>query len=196
MCGYNLVRSDHPFNSKWGGVCVYYKNCLPLRIISVNYLSECINFETMIGNKICNFITLYKSPSQNQYDFQAFIDNLEMNLETPVQKNPFLMVVIGDFNAESKKCCILYSTNFAGITIENLTSQFGLSQLINVATHILEPSSSCIDLIFTTQPNLVVESGILASLHPNCHHQITFSKINLAQQASKYWTYQTSNYWI
>ena len=114
----------------------------------------------MIGNKICNFITLYKSPSQNQYDFQAFIDNLEMNLETPVQKNPFLMVVIGDFNAKSKKCCILYSTNFADITIENLTSQFGLSQLINVATHILESSSSCIDLIFTTQPNLVVESGI------------------------------------
>ena len=30
----------------------------------------------MIGNKICNFITLYRSPSQNQDDFQAFIDNL------------------------------------------------------------------------------------------------------------------------
>ena len=42
----------------------------------------------MIGNKICNFITLYKSPSQNQDDFQAFIDNLEMNLETLAQKIP------------------------------------------------------------------------------------------------------------
>ena len=58
ISGYNLVRSDHPLNSKRGGVCIYYKNYLPLRIISVNYLSECINFEIMIGNKICNFITL------------------------------------------------------------------------------------------------------------------------------------------
>ena len=66
ISGYNLVRSDHLFNSIRGGVFIYYKNYLPLRIISVNYLSECINFEITIGNKICNFITLYRSPSQNQ----------------------------------------------------------------------------------------------------------------------------------
>ena len=60
-----------------------------------------------------------------------------------------------------------------------MTSQFGLSQTIKEATHILESSSSCIDLIFTTQPNLVVESGVHPSLHPNCHHQIVFAKFNL-----------------
>ena len=133
----------------------------------------------MIGNKICNFITLYRSPSQNQDDFQAFIDNLEMNLETLAQRNPFLMVVLGDFNAKSKHWCSQDSTNFKGITIENVASQFGLSQIITEATRILESSSSCIDLIFTTQPNLVVESGFLPSLHPNCHHGIVFAKFNL-----------------
>ena len=60
-----------------------------------------------------------------------------------------------------------------------MTSQFGLSQIIKEATHLLESSSSCIDLIFTTQPNLVVESGVHPSLHPNCHHQIVFAKFNL-----------------
>ena len=64
ISGYHLVRPDHPLNSKCRGVCICYKNYLPLRIISFNYLSECINFEIMIGNKICNFITLYRSPSQ------------------------------------------------------------------------------------------------------------------------------------
>ena len=181
ISGYNLVRSDHPLNSKRGGVCTYYKNYLPLRIISVNYLMyyECINFEIMVGNKICNFITLYRSPSQHQDDFQAFIDNLKMNLETLAQRNPFLMVVLGDFNAKSKHWCSQDSTNFEGITIESVTSQFGLSQIITEATHILESSSSCIDLIFTTQPNLVVESGVHPSLHPNYHHQIVFAKFNL-----------------
>ena len=40
-------------------------------------------------------------------------------------------------------------------------------------------------MIFTSQPNLVMESGVDFSPHPNCHHQINlyhqivFAKINL-----------------
>ena len=49
----------------------------------------------MIGNEICNCITLLRSPSQNEDDFQPFIDNFEMNLEIP-----FLAVVISDFNVK------------------------------------------------------------------------------------------------
>ena len=56
--GYNLVRSDHPSNKKRGGVCIYYKSYLPLRIIDINYLSECVRFELMVGDKLCNFIAL------------------------------------------------------------------------------------------------------------------------------------------
>ena len=43
----------------------------------------------------------------------------------------------------------------------------------------MQNSSSCIDLIFTSQPNIVIESGVHPSLHPNCHHQIIFVKFNL-----------------
>ena len=39
-------------------------------------------------------------------------------------------------------------------------------------------SSFCIDLIFTSQPNLVTKSGVHSSLHTNCHHQITYVKFN------------------
>ena len=89
------------------------------------------------------------------------------------------MTVIGDFNSKS---CNWYShdkTNFEGSTIESITSQFGLHQLINKPTYLLQNSSSCIDLIFTLQPNIVVESGVHPSLHPNCHHQIVSVKFNL-----------------
>ena len=75
-----------------------------------------MNFEIMIENKICNFITLYKSSIQNQDDFHAFIDNLERNLETLMERNPFLTVVICNFNAKSKNWCSQGSTNFEGIT--------------------------------------------------------------------------------
>ena len=89
------------------------------------------------------------------------------------------MVVIDDFNAKSKLHCSQDSTNFEGITIENVTSKFGLSQIIKGATHILKSFSSCTDLIFTTQSDLVVESGVHPLLHPNCHHQTAFAKFNL-----------------
>ena len=55
----------------------------------------------------------------------------------------------------------------------------GVEQIINETTRIIGDSSSCIDLIFTAQPNLVMESGVYASLHSSCHHHITFAKFNL-----------------
>ena len=55
IAGYNLVREDHPSNSKRGGVCVYYKSSLPFRVINVKHLQESISFELRIGGKCCNF---------------------------------------------------------------------------------------------------------------------------------------------
>ena len=46
-------------------------------------------------------------------------------------------------------------------------------------THILSQSSSCIDLIFTDQPDLVTDCSIHASLHYKCHNQITYCKLNI-----------------
>ena len=43
----------------------------------------------------------------------------------------------------------------------------------------LPNSSSCIDLIFTEQPNVAVNSGVHPSLHVKCHHQIIHCKSNL-----------------
>ena len=45
--------------------------------------------------------------------------------------------------------------------------------------HLQISNSSCIDLIFTDQPNLSVDSGVHASLHPHFHHQIVYSSFNL-----------------
>ena len=89
------------------------------------------------------------------------------------------MIAIGDFNAKSTNWCANDRTSFEGNKIEHITSQFGLNQIINEPTHILDPSSSCIDLIFTSQPELVIESGVHPSLHQNCHHQIIYAKFNL-----------------
>ena len=45
-------------------------------------------------------------------------------------------------------------------------------KLINEPTHIQINSSSCIDLVFTDQRNLSLNSGVHASLHPNCRAKV------------------------
>ena len=180
IAGYNLVREDHPSNSKRGGVCVYYKSSLPFRVINVKYLQESISFELRIGGKCCKFSCLYRSPSQTQDEFETFLKNFESTLDKIHENNPFMTVVLGDFNAKSNNWCKADVTSLEGSKIDTITSSYGLNQLIQEPTHILNSSSSCIDLIFTSQPNLVMESGIHSSLHSNCHHQIVFAKFNLS----------------
>ena len=82
ITGFNLVRSDHLANNKRGGICLYYKTCLSLKVLDIQYLNECITFELKIGDKLCTFVTLYRSPSQSLDNFETFIDNFELNLET------------------------------------------------------------------------------------------------------------------
>ena len=102
-----------------------------------------------------------------------------MNLDDSFNSNPFLTTIIGDSNAKSKNWSEDCRSTIEGSKIEFLTSQFGLSQIIKEPTHTLENSYSCIELIFTTQPNRVLESGVHHSLHQNCHNKIIFAKFNL-----------------
>ena len=74
----------------------------------------------------------------------------QSNLDALLCSNPFLTVMIGDFNAKSKDWCSSDITSFEGSELDLLTSQFGLSQIIKESTHILDNSRSCIDLIFTS----------------------------------------------
>ena len=70
-------------------------------------------------------------------------------------------------------------TTQEGYKIENLLSQFPLSQVINEPTDISQNFNSCIDLLFTNQQNLIPDLGIHPSLHSNCHHQIIYRKFKL-----------------
>ena len=174
--GYNLFRADHPSKTNQGGVCIYYRNSLPLKILNIQYLHECINFEIRIGGKLCRSVSLYHSPSQSQDDFESFVNNFELNTDTATAH---ITIALGDFNAKSNLWFKGNKTTYKGSKSDGITSMFGLQQIIKEPTHINKDSSSCIDLIFTSQPNIVMESGVHSSLHLNCHHQITYAKFML-----------------
>ena len=130
--------------------------------------------------------------------FLKFADNFEFNLDNVTNKNPYLIVMLGDFNAKSSNWYKHDTTTYEGSKINARTSQFGLKQLIQEPTLILTDSLSCIDLIFTSQPNLVMESGVHSSLYQNCHYQIIYTKIHLKvfyppPYERQIWHYQHEN---
>ena len=148
--GYNLVREDHPSNSKRGGACICYKSSLPFRVINLRYLQESISFELRIGAKCCKFSFLCRSPYQTQDEFEAFLKDFKLTLDKIHENNSFMTVVLGDINAKSNNWCKVGITSLEGSEIDTIASSYGLNQLIQEPTHILNSSSSCIDRIFTS----------------------------------------------
>ena len=82
---YNLVCADHPNDTKRGGVCIYYKESLPVRTINLSYFEEALLLEITYHNKkIIVSVILEKLVSD--------INNSE----------PALSIITGDFNAKSQ----------------------------------------------------------------------------------------------
>ena len=42
--GYNMYRADHPSNCKRGGVCIFYKAAIPLRVLNISSLNDALTF--------------------------------------------------------------------------------------------------------------------------------------------------------
>ena len=105
----------------------------------------------------------------------------------------------GDLNAHSQIWYPAGKSTREGIEIENLISRLGLHQIIREPTN-FEPrkKSTCIDLIITDQPNLVLHSGTHPSPDNQCHHQIIYCKSNFAlppppPYEREIWHYQRAN---
>ena len=96
-------------------------------------------------------------PRQSQDDFDAFLNNFELILDTATAYNTFLTVVLGDFNAKSNLWFKGEKTMYEVSKIDGITSTFVLQQIINEPTHIIGDSFSCNDLIFSSQTNLVMK---------------------------------------
>ena len=177
--GYNLIRSDHPSNIKMDGVCIYYKESLAVRLVDITSLPECLVCELTIQNKKGYVAVMCRSPSQSSIEFESFLSGFEDMLSSVLFSKPQFTVILGDFNAGSSSCWSDDITNPNSNLIDSLTTTHGFKQLVSDATHILPQSLTCIDLIFTDQLNYAIDCGTHSSFNQNCHHQITFCKLNL-----------------
>ena len=127
------------------------------------------------------------------------MDNFK-ELHTKIQsEKPYAQFFTGDFNAHSTFWWPDGDTNKEGSELEDLFSSLHLCQLITEPTNFTPHCRpSCIDLVLTDQPNIVLNSGVRSSLDVKCHHQLVHCKINvrtppLPSIERRVWYYQRAN---
>ena len=108
------------------------------------------------------------------------------------------IIFTGDFNCRSQQWWPGDIENEEGVALDEFIESNNLTQLTDQPTHIINESRSCIDLIITDQPNILVDYGVHPSLYKTSHHEITYGKINLSvppppSYKRKIWDYNNAN---
>ena len=111
--------------------------------------------EMTYNNKKVIVSVIYRSPSQNNSEFDLFLSNFKKLFSNINERKPFLSVITGDFNERSSSWWSNDIDTTEGSKLFSITSSNGFPQLINESTHIQTSSSSCIDLIFTNNQILI-----------------------------------------
>ena len=142
---------------------------LTVRVISRLYLNQALFLEMTYNNKKVIVSVIYRSPSQNNDKFELFLSNFEQLLNSVNKSKPSLSAITRSFNARLPYGRLMTSIH-QRYKLYSFTSSNGLSQLINEPAYIQINSYWHIDLIFTDQPNLSVNTGVHTTFHPNCHH--------------------------
>ena len=131
------MHCNNPNNTKHGGVGLFYKNTLPVKVRNDLAFDESIVIELLFGRKNIFFTVLYRSincccnPSLPTF----FILNFE-NLFANIRKeNPYAIFFTGDFNCHSQNWWPGSNTNAEGKEIEQLTLSLGLTQVISEPTN-------------------------------------------------------------
>ena len=142
-------------------------------------LQESIVAEVNIGRRKIFMVTIYRNPSRNSEQFEAFMGKLQMIVTRLRQENSTAIILTGDFNCTSSQLWEGSDDHLKGIDLDAFLETNKLMQLINEPTNIRRESMFCIDLIVNDQPNLFVESGVHPSLDVHCQHQLVYGKLNL-----------------
>ena len=117
-----------------------------------------------------------------------------------MSKQPISNCVNWRFTCQIKKFALPWQTQSRRKYNRKFNSPiwFAAANQSTYTTHISNAWSSCIDLIFTSQTNLITDSGVHSSLYPICHHQIFFAKLNFhivypPPYLQEIWYYRVAN---
>ena len=82
------------FTFKRGGVCIYYKESLPVRVINLSYFEKALVLDMTYRSKKVIVSVIYRSTSQIIDEFNSFLSNLEKLVSDINNRKPALQVTL------------------------------------------------------------------------------------------------------
>ena len=192
-------RSDKDLNTRNGGVCLYFKESLPIKERrDLEIIPETIVAEIKLIRKKIFVVLSYCHPNISSEEFNEYLNSLEQIYELIRKENSYVSIFCGDFNARPPLFWEGDSENRQGRLLNNFLISNNLEQLISEPTHVRDDGSQfCIDLIFTDQPFLFTETGVLSSLDHHSKHNIIHATVNISvprppPYKRKIWDYKSA----
>ena len=175
------IRADKQDDVRNGGVCLYFKEYLPIKErLDLQVIPETIVAEIKLNRKKIFFTLSYCHPDRPIAEFEEYVESLENIYELIQKENPMATVLSGDFNARSPFFWENDMENSHGRIFSEFLISTNFNQLIDEPTHVRDDGSqSCIDLLCTDQPYLFTETGVLASLDPASKHNIVHGTMKI-----------------
>ena len=193
------LRADKPENTRNWGVCLYFKENLPIKERKdLEIIPETIVAEVKLNRKKIFFVLSYCHPNLSSMEFDEYVKSLEYIYESINNEKPALTISTGDFNARSPLFWEKDSENREGCVFNDFLISNNLEELINEPTHIRDDGSqSCLDLICTNHPYFFTETGVLPSIDPHSKHNIIHGSLNFLTPSPpsykrKMWDYKTA----
>ena len=192
-------RADKPLNIRNGGVCLYFKENLPItERCDLEIIPETIVAEVKLNRTKIFLVLSYCHPNLSNEEHDNYINGLEDIYKCISKENPAITIFTGDFNARSPLFWENDTENIEGRALNNFLMLNNLDELINEPTHIRDDGSqSCIDLIITDQPFIFTDTGVLPSLDPHSKHNIIHGTLNFNSPSPppykrKIWAYKSA----
>ncbi len=194
---YQIFRKDR--NRHGGGVCIYVENSIAasrlphLEQDNIDMLWLKLNFNA----KVIYFGVCYRPPGQSVQDRKDFLDLLESHLEQVLAlcRNSHSLILTGDFNDRTTDWHSAHLESELGQDLYNLTNNLYLQQLINEPTR----NNNILDLLFTNNPALLTDTGVLDPIHDLDHCPI-YGKLNYSIKSHnkpfsrKIWNYSAGDF--
>ena len=152
--GYDIVRRDRPVNGRnGGGVCFYIRsdiNFLVRSDLSSTEL-EILSIEIRKPRTKPFIISTWYRPPNSSTLLYTHLETFVSRLDTENVEH----ILLGDFN-----CNLLVENDPNTSALMNISTVYGLDQLIKSPTRVTPHSSTLIDVIFTSNLNNIVCSGV------------------------------------
>ena len=181
---YVTYRKDR--GERGGGVLIYANAALPCKRrrdleregIELLWLEICFKPKPiMIG--VC-----YRPPGMNRPQATHFIDELQESIRMTKDLNCDGIFLLGDLNDRCTEWTARHPNSELKEDLVDMTTAYGLEQLINEPTYITDTSANILDLVFTDTPAKVLEAGTMPPMGTS-KHAVVYCKLGKTHSQQK-----------